>query len=128
MKDCRILLVDDDADYLAAVSFFLCSKGYEVRAVSSGRDALKELTGVQIVFLDLKMPFMDGLTVLAEIRKVAREVPVILVTGHAAEVDINKASGLGIAGIFPKTDPVQKLESLIEVVLRTNKKINPSSH
>lgn len=121
-KEIRVLLIDDERDFIDALGFFLRSKGYHVSAVRSAKDALKALQspGADMVFLDFNMPDMDGLELLSQIRKFSNTLPVVLVTGYPADVEIKKAGALGISGIFPKTDRFLKLEAIIEVILRTH--------
>ncbi|MBN1103018.1 MAG: response regulator, partial [Deltaproteobacteria bacterium] len=66
MNPKRILLVDDEVDFTHSLSRLLLGRGYEVRAVDNGKEALRAL-GEQpfdTVVLDLKMPGMDGITTL----------------------------------------------------------------
>lgn len=66
----RILLVDDNEDAISSLAKLLALLGYEVRAATSGRDALVEgsLFRPQVVLLDLGMPEMDGFETAAAIR------------------------------------------------------------
>ena len=124
-SDIRILLVDDEVDYLDAMAFFLRARGYNVATSPKSRDVLKHLNALppDIIFIDLQMPDMDGITLLTEVRRINPFVPVVIVTAYSLELDIQKATQLNVAGIFPKTDTFIKLESVIEVVLRTHKKL-----
>ncbi len=124
-KGVRVLLVDDDRDYLDAMAFFLKSKGYEVHPEWTASEALERVRKreVDVVFLDYAMPGMDGLRVLRAIRKIDSQIPAVLVTAYSGEIDLRELSKLGIEGIFPKTGDFLKLETVIEVVLRTHKKL-----
>jgi putative two-component system response regulator len=81
----HILLVDDDSYVLDSVSAFLREYGFEVTAVSRGRDALRYLVEryADIVLTDINMPEMDGLSLLEQIRRINRETPVVLMTAYA---------------------------------------------
>jgi putative two-component system response regulator len=81
----HILLVDDDSYVLDSVSAFLREYGFEVTAVSRGRDALGYLVQkhADIVLTDINMPEMDGLGLLEQIRRINRETPVVLMTAYA---------------------------------------------
>jgi CheY-like chemotaxis protein len=83
----RVLVVDDDENVRKLSALFCERLGLEVRTAASGREALARLAapdeGVDVVLLDLSMPGMDGMSVLAEIRKVRRALPVLLVSGYS---------------------------------------------
>lgn len=94
----KILLVDDEERFRQTLAKRLQFDGYEVGACAGGREALAELQiqPYDIVILDLRMPGMDGLTALQEIKKLAPEVEVIMLTGHASvdvAVEIMQAGG-----------------------------------
>jgi len=79
-----VILIDDDADLLAALTQALTLDGFDVRACRSGAEALKglESTSAGAVISDVRMPVMDGLEVFARIRALDADLPVILMTGH----------------------------------------------
>ena len=82
----RVLLVDDDADLCRLVQHVLKSNGYlPALQVSTGREALTSLDGIDIVLLDQQLPDTSGLDVLDAIRARAAPPAVILVTGHGNE-------------------------------------------
>jgi DNA-binding NtrC family response regulator len=84
-KAIRVLLVDDEPDFMETLGKRLSLRKLEVQGVGSGAqalDALKEYTP-DVVVLDVKMPGMDGIQVLREIKKKLPMVEVILLTGHA---------------------------------------------
>ncbi|MDO5528276.1 MAG: sigma-54 dependent transcriptional regulator [Paracoccus sp. (in: a-proteobacteria)] len=85
MKQPEILLVEDDDELRAATALALELAGLRVRARASAEEAL-HLTGYGFngaVISDIRMPGMDGMTLMAKIRDHDPEIPVILVTGHA---------------------------------------------
>lgn len=85
MEAVKVLLVDDEQGFLEAMSKRLARRGLIVRMAPSGQVALdmleEELSDV--VILDQKMPQMDGLTALSQIRDRFPGVKVIMLTGHA---------------------------------------------
>ena len=120
-KPIRVLLIDNEPDFLEALSFWLTSHQYEVKAVTDGRQgvALIQREPFDVVFLDVVMPQMDGLEVLRRIRAFNKTLPVILVT--ASPGDENRFAGarsLGISGFFPKADSLEQLSEMLEVALR----------
>lgn len=82
----RILLVDDDPDLGRLVQHILQAHGYEPAVqVSTGREALASLAGIDIVLLDQQLPDTNGLDVLDAIRTRLAPPAVVLVTGHGNE-------------------------------------------
>jgi DNA-binding response OmpR family regulator len=86
VTDFRVLLVDDEPDFLATLVKRLKKRKLEVFAASTGKEALDMLKGtlVDVVVLDVRMPDMDGIETLREIKKLRPEVEVIMLTGHAS--------------------------------------------
>ena len=84
MSALNLMLVDDEERFLATTAKLLERKGHHVVTASSGPEALEKLARqeVEVVILDVKMPGMDGLDVLREIRLRFPLVGVIMLTGH----------------------------------------------
>ena len=80
----RILVIDDEDILRDAISEALQRKGYEVVGASNGRAGVERFSGESFhaVITDLKMPEMDGMGVLEEIKRILPETPVILITAH----------------------------------------------
>ncbi len=84
-KPIKVLMVDDEAQFRATTQKILSKKGFNTILAADGPEALSRLdAGPDVIILDIKMPGMDGLAVLAEIRKRQPEIPVIMLTGHGA--------------------------------------------
>lgn len=86
MSPAHILLVDDEAITLANLTHVLKREGYDVTACKNGEAGLAALRqhDIDLVLTDLKMPGVDGMELLGEVRKHFPEVPVIMITGHAS--------------------------------------------
>ncbi|MGH7436522.1 MAG: sigma-54-dependent transcriptional regulator, partial [Polyangiaceae bacterium] len=82
----RVLVVDDDVDLGKVLAALLVREGYDSERASSGRDALAciDARPVDVVLTDLRMPDMDGLTLLKEVGRRWPAVPVILLTAHGS--------------------------------------------
>lgn len=83
----RILIVDDERDYLDAIVERLVNRSFEVVGAASGEEALSALPGgdFDVVLLDIKMHGgMDGIDTLREIKQVQSQAEVILITAHAS--------------------------------------------
>ncbi len=83
-----IALVDDDRNILTSVSIALEAEGYRVRTFADGSEALRTLTvqTVDLVVLDIKMPHLDGMELLNQLRRTSN-VPVIFLTSKDDELD-----------------------------------------
>ena len=82
MQQLRILWVDDEIEQLKPFILFLTERGYNVKSVSNGSDAIECVLNEKfdLVLLDEMMPGLDGLTTLREIKKINFSLPVIMVT------------------------------------------------
>ena len=85
----NILLIDDEADILRVLSMSLRADGYEVATAESGEEGIAQCLQLQpdIVITDIKMPGMDGIEVLKEVKRLSDETEVIIVTGHG-DIDL----------------------------------------
>jgi len=86
MKDSKTLLVDDEKEFLETLLKRLAKRNLQVAGAESGEKALSfmEENRVDVVVLDVKMPGMDGIQTLREIKKRDPLVEVIMLTGHAS--------------------------------------------
>lgn len=85
-KGIRVLLVDDEVDFLEITAKRLARRGYEVATATSCVRAVKELeaAGADVVILDVMLPEIDGIECLKKIKRLFAEAAVILLTGHAS--------------------------------------------
>jgi len=90
----NILLVDDNANGLAARRAVLNELGHNIFTASSGAQALEKFSSQQIdlVVTDYKMPRMDGLELIARLRKLAPALPLVLISGFADTLGLNEES------------------------------------
>ena len=82
----RVLLVDDEEPFVKNMARILKVRGFDVSTALDGHEAMnavKYAGGFDVVVLDIKMPGMDGIEVLGEIKKQAPDTEVIMLTGHA---------------------------------------------
>ena len=76
-----VLIVDDDAEVVRTFADWLRLEGYQVRTAADGQEALRHLAGTHAIILDLRMPILDGLAFLRQVRERDSHVPVTIVTG-----------------------------------------------
>ncbi len=83
--DVHILIVDDERIMRDSLSAWLLEEGYQVEAVEDGARALKKAKteSWDVLLVDLKMPGMDGIEVLQEVKKISENIPVIIMTAYA---------------------------------------------
>jgi excisionase family DNA binding protein len=100
----RILVVDDEASIRELLSKTLALAEYDVDIAPDGRSALERLRlyPYDLLIADLKMPGMDGLTVIREAKRLRADLPVIIITGFSTEASAIEAVNLGVAGYLTK--------------------------
>jgi two-component system OmpR family response regulator len=86
MEKFKVLIVDDEQDFLETIVKRLQARNIDVTGAESGYQALELLDGrdFDVIILDVKMPGMDGIETLREIKKKKPLVEVIMLTGHAS--------------------------------------------
>jgi DNA-binding NtrC family response regulator len=116
MKGSKILLVDDEVVFTTNMSKLLTSRGYRVTAANSGDAAIQELEkeDFDVVVLDLKMPGMDGITTLKEIKKLELFTQTLILTGHGSIDTALEAVRLGAYDYLTKPCEIDDLVSKIE--------------
>jgi excisionase family DNA binding protein len=100
----RILVVDDEAAIRDLLSKTLALAEYDVDLAPDGRTALERLRLIpyDLLITDLKMPGIDGLTVVREARRLKADIPVIIITGFSTEASAIEAVNLGVSGYLTK--------------------------
>jgi len=100
----RVLVVDDEATIRDLLSKTLALAEYDVDMAGDGRTALERLRIIpyDLLITDLKMPGVDGLTVIREARRLKADLPVIIITGFSNEASAIEAVNLGVSGYLTK--------------------------
>ncbi|MBW2622251.1 MAG: response regulator [Deltaproteobacteria bacterium] len=117
MVKANILLVDDEIPFVKTVTKRLLKRGMNSLSAGSGEEALARLeddADIEIVILDIKMPGVDGLEILAEIKRNYPLVEVIILTGDASVESAIKGMRLGAFDYLVKPCSVEELVSKIE--------------
>jgi DNA-binding NtrC family response regulator len=86
MKNMRVLLVDDETEFVSALAERLNLRGFNAQTATSGEEALEKINASppEVVLLDMLMPGMNGLEVLKRIKRDHPQVRVILLTGRGS--------------------------------------------
>lgn len=100
----RVLVADDESSIRELLAKTLALAEYEVDTAPDGRAALERLRlgHYDLLIADLKMPGMDGLTLIREAKRLQADIPVIIITGFSTESSAIEAVNLGVAGYLTK--------------------------
>jgi excisionase family DNA binding protein len=100
----RVLVVDDEATIRDLLAKTLALAEYDVDLAPDGRNAIERLRIIpyDLLITDLKMPAVDGLTVIREARRLKPDIPVIIITGFSTEASAIEAVNLGVSGYLTK--------------------------
>jgi DNA-binding NtrC family response regulator len=115
-SNARVLIVDDEERFRITLRKLLTANGLETNAVGSGREAIEELKrqSYDVILLDVKMPEMDGIEALGELKKISNNVEVIILTGHASVDVAVEIMRLGGYEYLLKPCPMDELLAKIE--------------
>jgi two-component system OmpR family response regulator len=115
MRNPRLLLVDDEIPFTTNLLKLLSRRGYEVTAVNDGERALRIVQEQEfdVVILDQKMPGVDGITALKELKKKRPDLEVIILTGHGTYASGITGLQLGAYDYITKPIRLSDLEQRI---------------
>lgn len=116
----RILLIEDNEDLAVGLKNNLEIEGHDVRIALDGSDGLRAAReeSSDLVILDLRLPGMDGFTVLAALRKHDPELPVLILTARGEEEDKVRGLRLGADDYVTKPFGLMELLARVEAILR----------
>lgn len=115
----RILLVDDEDIIHRSIGYYLSDAGYDINSAYDGMAALKsiEANNYDLVMIDIRMPGMDGISLLSKIQEIRPVMPVVIITGYATMETVIQALRLGAADFLIKPIKLLELEAVIEKCL-----------
>jgi CheY-like chemotaxis protein len=122
----RILVADDDVDVREAMRELLMSAGHEVRTASDGRELMQLIAGWRtapapdlpdLLLTDVQMPHYSGLDVIAALRLVRLDLPVIVFSGMQDPSTREESARLGVAAVLPKPVDAAVLLRAIEAAV-----------
>ena len=117
MSTVQVLLVDDEVSFVETLTKRLSKRSLEITAAHGGKEALSALDKnrmIEVVILDVKMPGMDGIETLREIKKGHPLVEVIMLTGHATVESAIEGMKLGAFDYLMKPCDIDQLVSKVE--------------
>ncbi|MDX9723445.1 MAG: response regulator [Myxococcota bacterium] len=117
----RVLVIDDEPDMLQMLSFMLGLDGFEITAASSGAEALEVVRreDFDLVLTDLRMPGMDGLTLINALKQLAPQLRVIVATGYATAETSAQCAASGAYALIKKPFELTELSALLREALAT---------
>ncbi|MBI5873105.1 MAG: response regulator [Candidatus Omnitrophica bacterium] len=112
----KILVVDDELNFLEMVKRRLSDSGYEVVTATTGAQAMEKVVQEKpdVVFLDVMMPGIDGLEVLKDMRAKNNNIPIYIMTAYSNEERFKSAQEWGASGFITKTGDLKKAIKNIE--------------
>ena len=126
----KILIVDDEPNVRLVFRTALEASGYDVTEAADGELALEALEAgpVDLIFLDLRMPGMDGLEVLRRLRDLGNHTPVVIVTAHGDVPNAVQAMKLGAIDFLSKPLSPELLRKIaLEVLSRHAHRLSPAT-
>ena len=115
MSKIRVLLVDDEKDYVKAMAERMEMRDVSSRVALSGDEALRmvEDEAPDVMVLDLRMPGLDGMEVLRRVKSTYPQIEVIIMTGHGSKSDEDEARRLGAFDYLRKPVDINDLMEII---------------
>ncbi|MBU2103331.1 MAG: response regulator, partial [Candidatus Omnitrophica bacterium] len=115
----RVLVVDDETGVLETLSSSLTRRGYLVNAVSSGEEGIAKVKveRFDVALIDIKMPGMDGITLLEHIKKIDSEIEVVMITGYASIESVKECMQKGAYDYIEKPLDANRIGMVIEKAL-----------
>jgi DNA-binding response OmpR family regulator len=120
MTTFKVLLVDDEEEYVTTLGERMEMRGFKPEVAFSGEQALRMLKHSlpDVMVLDLKMPGIDGLEVLRKVKKTYPQIQVIILTGHGSDRDEAAARRLGAFDHLQKPVDINDLVHIMQLAFR----------
>ncbi len=118
MNPMRILVVDDDRDFTESIGELIESEGHQPVLAYNGIEVLKifKQNNIDIILLDFRMPGLNGIETLSEIRKLNLSVPVVIMTAYATTELTKDAIKYGAIEVMNKPFNINKLMEVISSI------------
>jgi DNA-binding response OmpR family regulator len=117
----KVLIVEDDNQLRETLAVELTEQGYEVRNAGSGNEAIPITYGVELdlIVLDIKMPYIDGFEVLKFVKGTFPQTKVIVLTAYTDLMNLEKCKNLGADEVIGKPYDLSFLFDTIERLTKT---------
>jgi two-component system response regulator HydG len=114
----KVMLVDDDESLCRTLGLVLDRKGYDVTVVHNGEDAVGKVKEepFDLIFMDIRMPGIDGVEAFDRIRKIRPDAPVMMMTAYTVEEQVQRALYMGAEGVLYKPVDLGKVISAVEAI------------
>ncbi len=114
-----LLVVDDDDSACKTLAGILADSGYWVETAQDGQSAIEMARrfDYRLIFMDVKMPGLNGFQAMKEIKKVKPQIPIVLFTGHRLEDFMEKSNGCGARATIRKPFNVEEILKLTKEIL-----------
>jgi two-component system, NtrC family, nitrogen regulation response regulator GlnG len=112
----EILIVDDEPQVADVLSRSLARQGHRTSVVHSGQEAIDRVrhTAPDAMFLDVSMPGMNGLDVMAEVKRIKPSLAIVVITGHATPEEMDRVRALGAVDVIQKPSALTHYHRAIE--------------
>lgn len=116
MRETKILVVDDNKDFADVFCDILRSNHYSAESCYGGEEAIQKVKDApcDIMFLDIRMPQMDGIATLKEVKRLRPDTTVIMMTGYSVDDMVHKAIEEKASEIIYKPFEIDKILNLIK--------------
>lgn len=116
----KILVVDDDESILKVFQYGLEDAGYEVSIAASGFEAVDKVRAgkYDLVFLDVRMPRMNGVETFKELRKISEKLVAVMMTGYRVDALLKEAFEAGAYACIYKPFEMTEIIGIIEKILK----------
>ena len=113
------MVVDDDADFRRTLQVILMDEGWDVILAEDGFQAVQMASesDISLIFMDIRMPDMDGVETLSKIKEILPDCIVVMMTGHALEFLIEKALSEGAMTCLSKPILIEQLMKIVDEVM-----------
>jgi len=112
----EIMIVDDEPQVAEVLARSLARQGHRTTVAHSGAEALDRLRALPFdaMFLDVSMPGMNGLDVMAEVKRLKPSLAVVVITGHATADEVERVKELGAVDVIQKPSALTHYHRAIE--------------
>jgi CheY-like chemotaxis protein len=129
MEKLRIMVVDDDPEILDILNAFLLNEGHTTVLAANGREAVKIacMSRLDIVFLDVKMPVLDGFGALRELRGITPETKVVMMTACPEVDSVTRAFKEGALALLGKPFDMAAIRNILQDVVSGKSEVDTPS-